>query len=67
MPGFGGMPTRTEIINSGRETDCVRPLSRGEQEDLSNLRPLQWRNRMSKRGRRLICPHTAPGRDNVPR
>ncbi len=51
----------------GWEIDYITPISEGGRHDLSNLRPLQWRNRMSKRGRRLTCPLTASGRYNAPR
>ena len=51
----------------GWEIDCVVPESEGGPRDLSNLRPLQWENKMARRGRHLACPITAVGKYNVPK
>ncbi len=46
----------------GWEIDHIVPNG-GDQ--LSNLRPLQWENNVSKSDGRLVCAVTASGRDNV--
>jgi len=40
-------------------------ISAGDDDSLSNLRPLQWENNTSKSDERLTCPVTASGTDNV--
>ncbi len=58
-----------ENLNSqfGWEIDLIVPEFEGGANDLWNLRPLQWRNRISKRAGRLVCPITAREWYNVPR
>ena len=51
----------------GWAVDLVIPEASGGGRDLSNLRPLQWQNKMAKHGRYLRCPITALGKYNVPR
>jgi len=34
-------------------------------DDLSNLRPLQWKNNASRQDNRLTCPVTSSGTQNV--
>ncbi len=51
----------------GWEVDLIVPEAEGGGHDLSNLRPLQWWNKISKRAGRLVCPITALGRYNVRR
>lgn len=36
-----------------------------DNNNLSNLRPLQWKNNVSRQDGRLTCPVTANGVDNV--
>jgi hypothetical protein len=45
----------------------IKPESEGGGDELSNLRPLQWENNVSKQAGRLTCPVTASGENNVPR
>jgi hypothetical protein len=49
----------------GWEIDHIKPVSEGGTEELSNLRPLQWKNNVSKQEGRLTCPVTASGTENV--
>ncbi len=51
----------------GWEVDQIVSVTEGGGWDLSNLRPLQWWNKVSKRAGRLVCPMTASGRYNVRR
>jgi hypothetical protein len=51
----------------GWEIDRVIPGHEDGEDEFSNLRPLQWRNLMSKRAGRLTCPIVAWGRYNVRR
>ncbi len=46
----------------GWEIDHINPHGG---DDLSNLRPLQWENNVSKSDGRLVCVVTAKGRENV--
>jgi len=46
----------------GWEIDHINPDGG---DDLSNLRPLQWKNNTSKQDGKLTCPVTANGDNNV--
>jgi len=48
----------------GWEIDHIDPKG---SDDLSNLRPLQWKNNVAKGEGRLECPVTADGNNNVER
>lgn len=48
----------------GWEIDHITPQSQGGGDELSNLRPLQWENNMSKLDGRLSCVVTANGTEN---
>jgi len=58
--------TRTEYGNRGSlygwEIDHILPEGG---DNLSNLRPLQWKNNVTKSEGRLKCPVTAEGNKNV--
>jgi hypothetical protein len=43
----------------------VTPLDRGGSDDISNLRPLQWRNEMARKNGELTCPVRAYGGENI--
>lgn len=45
----------------GWEIDHISP---GDEDDLSNLRPLQWENNTSKSDERLTCPISSSGINN---
>jgi hypothetical protein len=49
----------------GWEIDHIRPVANGGNDDLSNLRPLQWENNAAKQDGRLVCAITAADQDNV--
>ena len=49
----------------GWEVDHVTPSSSGGSDSLSNLRPLQWENNLSKQDGRLVCVVTASDVNNV--
>ena len=51
----------------GWEIDHITPVSEGGGDNLSNLRPLQWRNNAEKQSGRLSCPVTASGTQNASR
>ncbi len=40
----------------GWEIDHITPEANGGGDELSNLRPLQWRNNASKQDGKLTCP-----------
>jgi len=48
----------------GWETDHIMPVSEGGGDELSNLRPLQWGNNVSKQNGRLTCSIIASGANN---
>ena len=49
----------------GWEIDHIRPVSNGGNDELYNLRPLQWGNNAAKQDGRLTCAVTAAGVNNV--
>ena len=50
----------------GWEIDHITPLSKGgDQQALSNLRPLHWKNNLSKFDGRLTCAVTSKGTINI--
>ena len=48
----------------GWEIDHIKSESRGGGDELFNLRPLQWKNNVSKQDGRLTCPVIADGINN---
>ena len=48
----------------GWEIDHIAPVSEGGGDELSNRRPLQWGNNVSKQDGRLTCSVTASGVNN---
>lgn len=49
----------------GWEIDHITPEADGGGDELSNLRPLQWKNNASRQDGRLSCPVKASGVHNV--
>ncbi len=49
----------------GWEIDHITPESEGGRDELSNLRPLQWKNNVNKQAGRLKCPVTSSEKINV--
>ena len=47
------------------EIDHITPESLGGSNELSNLRPLQWENNVTRQDGRLMCAVTASGTKNV--
>jgi hypothetical protein len=48
----------------GWEIEPITPATQGGSNDLSNLRPLQWKNAASRKDGKLSCPIRAHGGDN---
>jgi 5-methylcytosine-specific restriction endonuclease McrA len=48
----------------GWEIDHITSSDHGGSDNLSNLRPLQWENNLSKSSGRLVCAVTADGTSN---
>ena len=53
---------RSSQTNYGWEIDHIDPNGG---DDISNLRPLQWYNNVTKSDGKLTCPITAEGTKNV--
>jgi len=49
----------------GWEIDHITPESKKGGDELSNLRPLQWENNMSKLDRKLVCVVTSNKTENL--
>lgn len=49
----------------GWEIDHIKPVSRGGSDALTNLRPLQWKNNVSRQDDRLVCVITASNVHNT--
>ena len=49
----------------GWEIDHITPVSKGGSDNISNLRPLQWKNNASRQDDRLYCVITSQGNKNV--
>ena len=49
----------------GWEIDHIKAVENGGTDEISNLRPLQWKNNASKQAGKLTCPVTAQGTSNV--
>lgn len=49
----------------GWEVDHIKPKGKGGPDDLSNLRPLQWKNNAEKNDDKLTCPVTSSAEKNV--
>ena len=65
----GAWIERTEYGNHdsayGWEIDYIKPQSSGGLDDLSNLRPLHWKNNIRDEDGRLTCPVKSSGTINV--
>lgn len=49
----------------GWEIDHIKPVSRGGGDELSNLRPLHWKNNLKTSDGRLTCPIKSSGNKNI--
>ena len=45
--------------NCGWEIDHIKPDSKGGEDIISNARPLQWYNNVTRSNEKLTCPVTA--------
>lgn len=50
---------RNDKYNYGWEIDHIKPDSKGGKDIISNARPLQWYNNVTRSNNRLTCPVTA--------
>ena len=50
---------RSDKYNCGWEIDHIKPDSKGGEDVVSNARPLQWYNNVSRSNGRLNCQVTA--------
>ncbi len=50
---------RSEQTNYGWEIDHIKPDSNGGEDIVSNARPLQWYNNVSRSNGKLTCPISA--------
>jgi hypothetical protein len=57
---------RSTEYGYGWEIDHITSQDHGGGDELSNLRPLQWKNNTSKGTGRLVCAVTAHGNQNGP-
>ena len=49
----------------GWEEDHITPQANGGSDELSNLRPLHWKNNAKTQDGRLTCPVIAKGTNNI--
>lgn len=49
----------------GWEIDHITPESLGGGDELTNLRPLHWKNNVTRQDGRLMCTVTGSGTNNV--
>lgn len=49
----------------GWEIDHITTVANGGGDDLANLRPLHWKNNLSKSSGNLVCVYTSSGPKNV--
>ncbi|TMP98555.1 MAG: HNH endonuclease [Verrucomicrobia bacterium] len=54
-----------EELGYGWEVDHIRPVSEGGGDELSNLRPLHWKNNRGKQAGRLVRIVVSSGNRNV--
>lgn len=50
---------RSDMYNNGWEIDHIKPDSKGGEDIVSNARPLQWYNNVTRSNGRLTCPVVA--------